>query len=262
MVDATITPDGAIIIDNTKGSIVEVSQGFKHTTNNRMEIMGVIAGLENIPKGASCLIISDSSLVVNCLSGKWKRNKNMDLWDLVDKASKGKKIKTKWVKGHDGDVLNELCDTLAINARKGTLVEDIGYEGKKKGGTVSINSDIKLPEGINESILTTEPRLDQALTTKVGRENIETFKRIYKKTFKDYAGLKTGGFDGWSSMPLYEILETKGDVKTVWEIIKLNIEGHKSRMAALRWHKRGLTIEEAINKARVDEEITRGKSNG
>lgn len=84
----------------------------KSSTNNRMEMMAVIEALKFIQK-KRCIIHTDSQYVINCATGKWKRNKNLDLWKKYDKVSLDIKIEWIWVKGHSGDKYNELVDYLA-----------------------------------------------------------------------------------------------------------------------------------------------------
>ena len=117
----------------------ELSQGFKHTTNNRMELMSVIVALESIKKhGANVTIYSDSKYVVDSVEKKWvfgweKKNfagkKNPDLWKRFLIVFKKHKIKFVWVKGHADNAENNLCDELAVAAAFGSsLLTDVGYE--------------------------------------------------------------------------------------------------------------------------------------
>lgn len=104
--------------------------GFKeHTTNNQMEIMAALQGILFLRfKGFSgdICVYSDSKYLINCMTQKWYINwiknnwlkrdgsevKNKLLWIKLLKVAKGLNIKWKWVKGHSGNVLNELCDSL------------------------------------------------------------------------------------------------------------------------------------------------------
>lgn len=257
---------GVIVINNSTGNIKQFSQGYKATTNNRMEIMAILAGLNSIPRKSSCTIISDSQLAIKCLSGEWKRNKNLDLWEEMDVLTRCKKIKTHWVKGHDGNPLNELCDKMALMAMKGkNLLEDKGYlmsnRPLKNNNESLLSLTLYTPVGINDDFLYYEPPTDYALCNQAGIENIENFKRKEKKTFNDYASLKTGGMDGWSSMLLDE-MKMPGD--KAWEVIRFNMHEFSNMVSALRWHKRGLSIEDAILKVLVDKKISerKGKTNG
>lgn len=97
--------------DNTE---FYMSGGEKSTTNNRMELKAVIEALKCVKTGDSCKIFSDSMLVINCASGKWKRKANLDLWDEYNLAGKDKKIVFEWVKGHSGNKYNDIVDKLAL----------------------------------------------------------------------------------------------------------------------------------------------------
>lgn len=130
---------GAILIWNGKSK--EVSQGFKHTTNNRMELMSVIAALESLTRtGLNIQVFSDSKYVVRAVSEKWLDNwiktdfkggkKNKDLWVRYHKLSQDHEIRFTWVKGHASNPYNQRCDELATTAADGGgLIEDVGYTG-------------------------------------------------------------------------------------------------------------------------------------
>jgi len=107
----------------------EMSGAYRRTTNNRMELLAVIRGLEAIKwKDAEVQVWSDSQYVVNTLNFGWKRKKNQDLWARYDSVSHGLKVRFNWLKGHAGHPENELCDRLAVAARSMPgLPEDTGY---------------------------------------------------------------------------------------------------------------------------------------
>jgi ribonuclease HI len=123
-----------------KGNIRELSAGFRRTTNNRMELMAVIAGLEALKKeGVRLNIYSDSQYVVNSIEKGWLKNwiasdfkggkKNKDLWLRLEELARRHHIKFHWVKGHASNPHNNRCDELATMAADGThLLEDEGYE--------------------------------------------------------------------------------------------------------------------------------------
>ena len=107
----------------------ELSGGFALTTNNRMELLAVIKGLEAIRwRGANVEVWSDSQYVVNTLSQGWKRKKNHDLWARYDLLSQRFSLTFHWVKGHAGHPENERCDSLAVQAYSAPdLPQDEGY---------------------------------------------------------------------------------------------------------------------------------------
>ena len=86
--------------------------GDPSTTNNRMELEAILQILENY-SDELLTIHTDSQYVINCATGKWKRNKNIDMWDRYNKLAKDRKVNFIWVKGHNGDIWNEFVDNLA-----------------------------------------------------------------------------------------------------------------------------------------------------
>ena len=120
----------------------EISQGYRHTTNNRMELMGVIAALQLLTRpGLDVTIYTDSAYIVNSIEKKWvfgwvkkgfAGKKNADLWQLLLKEYKKHNIKFVWVKGHATNKWNNRCDQLATAAAdNGNLIEDTGYTGEE-----------------------------------------------------------------------------------------------------------------------------------
>ena len=119
----------------------ELSQGFKLTTNNRMELMGVIVALESLKTNDIPLTIyTDSKYIVDTVQKRWLDTwiktdfkggkKNKDLWTRYYKLSRSIKITFVWVKGHADNPHNNRCDELATSAADGgNLIVDIGYEG-------------------------------------------------------------------------------------------------------------------------------------
>jgi len=116
----------------------ELSEGFKHTTNNRMELLAVIVALEALKnEGSNVTIYSDSKYVVDAVEKRWvfawqkkgfKGKKNPDLWRRFLQIYPKHNIKLIWVKGHANIPENERCDTLAVEASfKPDLPEDEGY---------------------------------------------------------------------------------------------------------------------------------------
>lgn len=116
----------------------EISEGFAHTTNNRMELLAVIVALENIKaKNSNVTIYSDSKYVVDAVNEGWlkswekmhfKNKKNPDLWIRFLKVYKRHNVKFIWIEGHAGNPLNELCDKMAVEASmQSNLQEDKGY---------------------------------------------------------------------------------------------------------------------------------------
>jgi ribonuclease HI len=131
-------PGGYGVVLKFQGHRKELSQGYKLTTNNRMELLAVITGLEAIKKdGWDVLIYSDSKYVVDAVEKGWiwqwekkgfKKKKNIDLWKRFIPLFRKHKVKFKWLKGHAGNPENERCDYLAVkSAEQPDLLDDLGY---------------------------------------------------------------------------------------------------------------------------------------
>lgn len=116
----------------------ELSEGYKITTNNRMELLAVIKGLEALKKdGCDVTVYSDSKYVVDAIEKKWlfgwikkgfSKVKNPDLWRRFMQIYPRHKVKFVWVRGHSNNPYNERCDELAVAAALGReLKEDTGY---------------------------------------------------------------------------------------------------------------------------------------
>jgi len=120
----------------------EYSQGYGKTTNNRMELMAVIAGLEALLRPCEVEVYSDSKYVTDAFNQQWVENwlkknwkgsagpvKNVDLWKRLLKAKEPHQVRFIWVKGHDGHEQNERCDFLATTAAdNGPWLVDEGLE--------------------------------------------------------------------------------------------------------------------------------------
>lgn len=121
----------------------EFSAGYKLTTNNRMELLAVIVGLEALKKPCRVKICSDSKYFIDAFEQKWidgwQRNnwknankkpvKNVDLWLRLLNAMKPHDIELIWVKGHNGHEFNERCDRLAVESSKSSnLLDDVIQE--------------------------------------------------------------------------------------------------------------------------------------
>lgn len=136
-------PGGYGVVLKCAGREKEMSGGFARTTNNRMELLAVIVGLEAIKwTNAQVYIYSDSSYVVNAINKGWLENwqrkgfakvKNTDLWIRFLSVYKRHRVSFNWIKGHAGHPENERCDVLAVAAGAGAvergeiLPEDTGY---------------------------------------------------------------------------------------------------------------------------------------
>lgn len=136
-------PGGYGVVLKCAGAEKEMSGGFSCTTNNRMELLAVIKGLEAIKwANAEVHVYSDSSYVVNAINKGWLENwqrkgfakvKNTDLWIRFLTVYKAHRVSFHWIKGHAGHPENERCDALAVAAGAGAaekgvaLPKDEGY---------------------------------------------------------------------------------------------------------------------------------------
>lgn len=138
-------PGGYGTILDYKGKRKEISAGYRLTTNNRMELLAVIAGLEAIKtEGWQVTVVSDSKYVVDSVEKRWidgwqkkgfKGKKNVDLWKRYLLVAKKHQIRFKWVKGHAGHPENERCDQLAVAASEGKkLLVDQAFEDGTSDG--------------------------------------------------------------------------------------------------------------------------------
>ena len=120
----------------------ELSAGFARTTNNRMELLAAIAGLEGLKEPCRVCLCSDSKYLINAMTRGWLRKwkglgwrrgpgqrlRNEDLWKRLDTACREHEMHWQWVKGHSGHSENECCDALAVEAAEGSdLPPDEGY---------------------------------------------------------------------------------------------------------------------------------------
>jgi ribonuclease HI len=143
-------PGGYGIVIERAGKRQEISGGFRHTTNNRMEMMAAIVGLRELQNcGKKVFLYSDSSYLVNGITKGWAKKwrtkgwrkgdgepvLNIDLWKELLELLDGVDVLFNWVKGHAGNELNERCDRLAVSAaRQAEMVADVVYEATGNGG--------------------------------------------------------------------------------------------------------------------------------
>ena len=123
--------------------VKEFSQGYIRTTNNRMELLAVIVGLELLKKQPlEVVVYSDSKYVIDSVEKKWvfgwekkgfKDKRNSDLWKRFLMIYRKHTVHFQWIKGHNQHPQNERCDQLAVSAAKGkNLIPDVAYEQIEK----------------------------------------------------------------------------------------------------------------------------------
>lgn len=211
------------IIMSYKGASREFSQGYTLTTNNRMELMGVISGLERLKTKSIVNVYTDSRYVIDGIekgwalkwkSNNWFRNKsdkavNHDLWDrLLLLISQHEKVTFNWVKGHDGHTENERCDQLADIALNGdNLLVDTGYQPTESR---SLNDEESENKGSLKNI---KVKKEGDLCRKCNTKVIE--KQTKAKTFKPG---QTYYFEYYLFCPncknMYMVEEAKKEIKT------------------------------------------------
>ncbi|MDP9076167.1 MAG: ribonuclease HI [Bacteroidota bacterium] len=141
-------PGGYGVILRSGKHYKELSEGFRKTTNNRMELLAVIKGLEALKTpNQDVTIFSDSKYVIDSIEKRWLNGwvakgfagkKNKDLWLRYLEVSKLHKIKFVWVRGHNGHPENERCDVLAVMAgkQKGLLIDSVFEVENAKAGLI------------------------------------------------------------------------------------------------------------------------------
>lgn len=134
-------PGGYGVMVKQNGDIKTFSQGYRKTTNNRMELLAVIIGLEALPQGGQTVTVySDSKYVVDAIQKGWLKNwlkidfkakKNPDLWKRFWIVYQKHLVHFCWIRGHAGHYENEHCDRLAVASSYGNLLIDTYYENNK-----------------------------------------------------------------------------------------------------------------------------------
>ena len=135
-------PGGFGVVMMYGGTRRELSQGFRRTTNNRMELLAVITALETLTRPCEVTVYSDSEYVVNAITKGWLRSwqargwrkadkkpvLNIDLWQRLVPLLARHEVEFKWVRGHNNNVENERCDVLAVAATQAAeLMVDEGF---------------------------------------------------------------------------------------------------------------------------------------
>lgn len=250
----------AVILHEDKEP-VEITGSMVPTTNNRMEIMAVIAGLRALPDNCSALIVSDSQYFINTAAGIWRGSKNPDLWREYFKVAGNKTLSFRWVRGHNGNRYNERCDELCTYAIQNLPAEqDRGYDpaeyykvpteaGTKKTGAMT--KRIEIPKHFKEPVIRPE---DQKLIKPECTAAIRNILEKDKPSFRDYSSIRTGGMDGWSWTKQDELIRILGE--NTWDVVAENLGDDKACCTAMRWIARGLPVRSAIRKVYVDQEVS------
>jgi ribonuclease HI len=149
---------------------IEASGYDPHTTVNRMEMMAAVEGLKRCPEGVAVLVISDSMLLVKCGSGEWKRKANLDLWSLLDEQMKNRSVVFRWVRSHNGDEMNERCDTLCGQARRSKL------------GGITEKTLVKKEVAVNLAPVVGEPAI--SVVVQIGNSD----NKLSQREWSDFVG--------------------------------------------------------------------------
>ena len=127
-----LRPGGSayIIFDSQGNEVKRMSKGFMGVTNNKMELLAIVSVVNSLPPNSSVTIHSDSQYSINVLSGRWRASENLRIINLYRRlvAEKNIKVTFEWVRGHNGNAYNELCDQMA----RGEYQKMLGKEEKVK----------------------------------------------------------------------------------------------------------------------------------
>lgn len=242
---------GAVVICNRTGEMRTYSGSRENVTNNRMEILAAIVGLKAVPEGCSAVLISDSQYAINCIQGIWARRMYEDMFGYIDGLLSSRDVTFRWVKGHGGDPMNELADRLSSEA----ISRASGCAGQVSASAFA--RTVRVPKTLRRRAMPPTP--DAWMKRyRVGRTCAALLVAFCSKaepSFRDYASLKTGGPDFWSSLD-EELLKKKAKVSaTALKALRENLPAHMDFMEALRWYCRGLPVEMSVRKVLVNREI-------
>ncbi len=152
-----------LIIDDQKIE-TEISGFESNTTNNRMELLAVIKSIEKIEDGSAINLYSDSQYVINSITKNWKKEKNVDLWNELEKVLVNKSVQWFWVRGHSDNEFNNRVDRLARNSSKQILKDDQDFflthldnEGKIRMVDIDSKSSTKR-EAMAEALVQFQPK--------------------------------------------------------------------------------------------------------
>lgn len=252
-----------VIVDSDENVARKCSEGYFATTNNRMEMRAVLLALEQVESGSEIHLYSDSLYVLNGISGTWQRKKNTDLWLRLDHALKQHDVELAWVRGHNGDKYNEICDSMCTEAMQHPTLTDRGYHADAPKSDNSLKrkqkqtSDAVLPAALSHEPKTL-PKDQFAAKHQINSKcaaGILHFRNT-KKKFKDFAALKTFGQDFWSRKKIDFMLQDDPNGEDLLQYLEQVFgEGSPDIIKAVRWYKRGLSADDAAHKVKVDNEI-------
>ena len=171
---------GAVIVQD--GHKTELSGREDDTTNNRMEIMAAIKGLEATPERSEVTIYSDSRYLVNTMTKGWKRKANTDLWTALDTVVLRRSVDWEWVKGHAGHPENERADTLAVQKASGGMGDSrlthIDEEGRARMVDVGWKGETEREAMARGSVVMKKETLELIKKGQVEKGDVLTVARI------------------------------------------------------------------------------------
>ena len=259
---------GIVFIDPETGETWEHSEGYRATTNNRMELRAVLTALSMIrEKGitGSFALHTDSQYVIRVATGEWRRLKNEDLWDRYDILSEGLQFQFIWVKGHDGDPYIERCDDLATEAMsfpekmvdEGYFPDSTGPSSRKRhiaaGGAMAVRINVDGKYNDHPPFMPTKAYAEQYGVHENCARAILDFYKSKEHSFQSYLTLKTGGIDSWSRKKAEYLEEKTG--KEVLQFARDFFGDEKQALSCVKWRCRGLALEDAVRKTLVDAEV-------
>lgn len=211
---------GALVRAN--GETCELSGGAANTTNNQMELMAAIKGLEAVDAGSLVTVHSDSQYLVNTMTKGWKRNANHDLWARLDALAASRDIRWEWVRGHNGHPENEAADRLAVAQR-----DRFGGNGGALGKAPAASAAAASAAQPTEHVVAAEPSGSRGLTH-LDAQGQASMVDVSDKPDSDRTAVAFGAIT-MKPETLAMILQgrvEKGDVFTVARLAGINAAKH------------------------------------
>lgn len=174
-------PGGWAAIVQCDGEELEFSGRENDTTNNRMEVMAAIKGIESTPERSIVVLHSDSSYLVNTMTKGWKRKANVDLWDRLDGLVERRNVDWEWVRGHSGHPENERADKLATDMAA-TLTEPSLTHLDEHGGARMVDvgaKDVTMREAVAKgSVVMQRDTLELVKNGYMGKGDVLSVARV------------------------------------------------------------------------------------
>lgn len=247
-----------IVLKHGNQPPVLLNGGRGRTTANRVLLLSAIEVLKELDREVSLQICCRSEYVIQTVNSGKERKTNTDLWDIIDRISSNRNIKWRYPKDEIDNEYLEKCSVLIDEflRERGEVIFDGGYTGEAAGKD---NWRIKSSFAITDCTERLEnERLDQIFgadrnLSAQTAAMIRTFNQKPNKKFKDFAALRTGGKDFWSCKSMKYFGEQFGQVFV--DKMRTYIGNEKDLCSFFRWHCRGLTMTDAIQKVKTDTQI-------